>query len=97
MAKRLEVLPAAVAEAVAAAGWYRERDERVAGAFEDDLARAFAEIERTPEAWPVHLHGTRRFLLRRFPYEVVYKVYPEVALIVAVAHCKRRPGYWRRR
>jgi len=97
VAKRLEVLPAAVAEGVAAASWYLERDDRVAGAFEDELARAFAEIERTPETWPAHVHGTHRFLLRRFPYEVVYKTYSEVVLIVAVAHCKRRPGYWRRR
>ena len=97
MTKRLEVLPAAVAEAIAAVGWYLERDERVAGAFEDELARAFAEIGRAPETWPMHLHGTRRLLLRRFPYEVVYKMYPEVVLIVAVAHCKRNPGYWRRR
>jgi len=80
-----------------AAAWYLERDERVAGAFEDELAKAFAGIERTPETWPAHLHGTRRFLLGRFPYEVVYKIYPEVVLIVAIAHCKRKPGYWRRR
>jgi toxin ParE1/3/4 len=44
-----------------------------------------------------HHHGTHRFLLQRFPYEIVYKIYPDVVLIIAVAHNKRRPGYWRHR
>lgn len=32
-----------------------------------------------------------------FPYRVVYFVEHEVLTIVAVAHAKRRPGYWRDR
>ena len=97
VAKRLEVLPAALEEALAATRWYLERDERVAEAFEVELSRAFDRIERVPETWPEHHHGTRRVLLRRFPYEVIYKIYSEVVLIVAVAHSKRKPGYWRHR
>lgn len=97
MARRLEVLPAALQEAVAATRWYLERDERVAAAYEAELSRVFDEIERAPETWPEHHHGTHRMLLRRFPYEVVYKIYSDVVLIIAVAHCRRKPGYWRRR
>jgi toxin ParE1/3/4 len=82
---------------VAATVWYLERNERVAAAYEAELSRAFTEIERRLETWPHHHHGTRRILLRRFPYEVVYKIYSEVVLLVAVAHCKRKPGYWRPR
>ena len=97
VARRLEVLPAALQEAVAATRWYLEHDERVAAAYEAELTRVFDEIERAPETWPRHHHGTHRFLLRRFPYEVVYKIYTELVLIIAVAHCKRKPGYWRQR
>lgn len=97
MARRLEVLPAALQEAVAASRWYLERDERVAAAYETELSRVFDEIERVPETWPHHHHGTHRLLLGRFPYEVVYKIYADVVLIIAVAHCKRKPGYWRQR
>jgi hypothetical protein len=36
-------------------------------------------------------------VLAKFPYSVIYKEKDEVILIVAVAHAKRRPGYWRGR
>ena len=39
----------------------------------------------------------RRILVRRFPYGLVYRVEPDAIFIVAVAHLRRRPGYWRRR
>jgi plasmid stabilization system protein ParE len=97
VARRLEVLPAALEEALAATRWYLERDERVADAYDAELSRAFDQIERAPETWPSHHYGTHRFLLRRFPYELVYKIYPDVVVIVAVAHCKRKPGYWQHR
>jgi hypothetical protein len=95
--KALEVLPAAIQEAVTATQWYLDRDERVAAAYEGELSRVFDKIERVPETSPHHHHGTDRLLLQRFPYEVVYEIYSDVLLIIAAAHCKRKPGYWRHR
>ena len=60
----------------------------------DDLSNTIA---RAPETWPEYLYGTRRYLLRHFPFAVVYLVDPDVVTIVAVAHSKRKPGYWRKR
>jgi plasmid stabilization system protein ParE len=40
---------------------------------------------------------TRRLLVNRFPYQVVYRLRESEIVIVAVAHLKRRPGYWRHR
>lgn len=39
----------------------------------------------------------RRFVLHRFPYVIVYLVDPGEIVVLAVAHTRRRPGYWRRR
>jgi hypothetical protein len=36
-------------------------------------------------------------MLERFPFSVVYRVGEHGALVVAVAHARRRPGYWRTR
>ena len=45
-----------------------------------------------------HFEGTfRRKLLRRFPFQLIYEVTAEEVLLVAVAHLRRRPGYWRDR
>jgi plasmid stabilization system protein ParE len=78
MVRSLEVHPAASAEAAEAIKWYFERSERASAAFQREVARAFTRIERAPETYPPYVLGTCRFLLRRFPYEVVYRVYPEV-------------------
>jgi toxin ParE1/3/4 len=39
----------------------------------------------------------RRLLLARFPYALIVDVRPEKRLVLAVAHLRRRPGYWRAR
>jgi hypothetical protein len=40
---------------------------------------------------------TRRLLVNRFPYQAVYRVRHGEIVIVALAHLKRRPGYWKHR
>jgi hypothetical protein len=35
--------------------------------------------------------------VRSFPFSVVYRLRPEEIVILAVAHQKRKPGYWRGR
>lgn len=51
-------------------------------------------IRHSPERWPVRGDGTRRCLLFRFPYIVVYLYGNEHVWIISFAHCRRRPGYW---
>jgi len=40
---------------------------------------------------------TRRLLVGRFPYQIVYRLRAEEIVVVAFAHLKRRPGYWKHR
>ena len=39
----------------------------------------------------------RRRLLKAFPYAMIYEVRDTEILVVAVAHNRRKPGYWRKR
>jgi len=94
VARDLEILDEAVDEAEAAAQWYAERSATAAVEFSNELDEAESAIVRFPEAWPPFDHNTRRYLLRRFPFNVVYRVEPDRILIVAIAHAHRRPGYW---
>jgi toxin ParE1/3/4 len=93
----VDVHPEAIAEAQAAYGWYRQRNETAAEAFLAELDRAVELISEGPMRWPTHLHGTRRFLLRRFPFGVVYRQIGEAVQVVAVAHARRKPDYWKHR
>ncbi len=90
----VEVHPLAADEAEAAERWYRERNETAATRFRRELDRAVGLIAERPEAAPPYVANTRRFLLRRFPFFVVYRVFSQRVQIIAVAHARRRPHYW---
>ena len=62
-----------------------------------EISEALEAICDAPLRWPKYVHGTHRFLLRRFPFPIIYLDDPDFVNIVAVAHFKRRPGYWRQR
>jgi len=86
--------PEARAEVLAAFDWYYERSHSVAEAFLQAVEHAGQAIGDAPETWPEYLYGTRRYLLRQFPFVVVYRMKEQRIEIVAVAHGHRRPGYW---
>jgi plasmid stabilization system protein ParE len=93
----VEFDPRAIEEARVARRWYARRSQAVAERFLAELDRAVERIGSTPRTWPVHLHGTRVYRLRRFPYLVIFREVEGVVQVVAVAHAGRRPGYWKRR
>jgi plasmid stabilization system protein ParE len=89
--------PAAWQELEAADDWYRQRNPEASVRFLAAVYDALETIIESPQRWPSYLHGTRRFILHRFPHFIVYRDEPTVVSIVAIAHAKRRPGYWKGR
>jgi toxin ParE1/3/4 len=77
--------------------WYLSHSYEVSLDFLNELYAAVKDIARAPRRWPKYLYGTRRFVMQRFPFSIVYLDDPELVTIVAVAHSKRRPGYWKDR
>ncbi|MCP4250096.1 MAG: type II toxin-antitoxin system RelE/ParE family toxin [bacterium] len=94
---RVEFHPAAVEEAQAARQWYAERSVSVAEAFMVELDLAIERLADAPERYPRYMLGTRRCLLHRFPYMIVYRQHGDAIQVLALAHGRRRPGYWRQR
>ena len=89
--------PEARAEANAAFEFYKIKSAQAALNFDDELRAAYNSLRTFPGLYAQYLHGTRRILLKRYPYSVVFRELPEVIQIIAVAHAKRRPGYWTKR
>ena len=87
-----------------AGDWYEERRSGLAMKFAADVGRALDVIAEAPFTWP-RWPGVRRevevrrFLLAAFPFAVAYLIQPDRdrAVVLAVAHTSRRPGYWIRR
>lgn len=94
---KIEFHPEAEQELSEAKRWYRQRSRLAARAFATEIAGSFRQIAESPDRWPEVRPGERRFILSKFPFSILYRVRPNVVFITAVAHQKRRPGYWRDR
>jgi plasmid stabilization system protein ParE len=79
--------------------WYETRRPGLGGDLFDEIAATLSKIEDNPEIGTALSSDrqTRRALVSRFPYQVVYRLRSADVVIVAIAHLKRRPGYWRGR
>lgn len=75
----------------------REAGREVALAFILEFERALTLLCDHPLIAATWRNGRRRFPLRRFPYSIVYYVHGDELRVIALAHHRRSPGYWRSR
>jgi plasmid stabilization system protein ParE len=90
---------AAADELDEAIGWYESYRRGLGAEFYAAIQETLALISEHEEAGtPVAGDPrTRRLLVARFPFQVVYRLTPTETIILAFAHRKRRPGYWQDR
>lgn len=60
------------------------------------LTLEFPDIGTVVPDMPLDL-DVRRRVLQRFGVEIDYVVVRDELIVIAIFHCKRRPGYWRDR
>jgi plasmid stabilization system protein ParE len=94
---RVEFHPEAEEEMREAARWYETQSAGLGQAFLDAVDAAAARIAANPEAFGFAGPGIRRHLVRRFPFGILYQVEPDRIYILAIAHGRRKPNYWRDR
>lgn len=74
--------------------WYAERSIEAAEDFDAEFDRAITQIAGDPECFPICDSRHRYFLLRRFPFRIIYRIVASEVLVIAVAHGSRSPNYW---
>ena len=74
--------------------WYVERSTEAANDFDAELDRAISQISADPECFPMCDPRHRYFLLRRFPFRIIYRIVASDVVVIAVAHGSRSPSYW---
>jgi toxin ParE1/3/4 len=86
------------AELDAAIAYYEQQQAGLGLALQSAIAHAIESIQQHPQIGPPHkTTECRYYVVQRFPYIVFYTELEEVIWVVAIAHGKRRPDYWRRR
>jgi toxin ParE1/3/4 len=79
--------------------WHEGKRQGLGGEFLEEIEAILPLIGNHPRSFP-RLQDVaanleiRRALLARFPYALVFLVQEAEVRVLAVAHAKRRPGYW---
>lgn len=85
------------AELLEAAHYYEERGQGLGYALIADVEQTVRELSESPLSCPTVGAVLRRRIVRKFPYSLLYVVDTERIVVMAVAHQKRRPEYWKYR
>ena len=89
----------ATKEFTEAVRWYETRRPSLGAELYDAVTATIDGIERQPEIGATAYVDpkSRRVPVARFPYHVVYRLENDEIVILAIAHMKRRPGFWKHR
>jgi plasmid stabilization system protein ParE len=96
--RTVDLHPLALQELRAAYQWYARRSPFAAQHFRLAVDAVVQRIAAAAEQGSPFRQHYRWMRPRRFPYLLYYAIRdPHPVLIYAVAHARRRPGYWLRR
>ena len=84
-------------ELIEQVAYYEAAREGLGEAFNSEVEAAVEVVSRNPDSGLPYNFNTLRAVLKRFPFSVVYVVQSTDIVILAVAHFRKRPGYWRDR
>jgi plasmid stabilization system protein ParE len=93
----ITVRPEAASDVEEAYRWYERASHGLGDEFLEAVRSALDLVSERPEQFPVVYRSTRRVLVRKFPYSLLYRIEPGAILLVAVFHAKRDPRVWRAR
>ena len=89
--------PDAQAEFLDTVRYYEECQEGLGRRFRIAIETAIQQVSETPFLYRILKAPFRRYLLPKFPYSIIYSIEPDHIHVIAVAHNKRKPGYWMNR
>jgi plasmid stabilization system protein ParE len=94
----VEILPPAEDDFEQSYFWYRERSFDAAARFRTAIRQAIDKV-RHDSKLGIRIDDNYRFyrLKKSFPFYLVYRTETTKIVIVAIAHNRREPGYWRTR
>jgi plasmid stabilization system protein ParE len=93
---RIQILAAAREDLRYGYRFYEDRSPGLGAYFRDSL---FSEIESLALHAGIHrvVHGSHRYLAKRFPFAIHYKIDGELLRVIAILDCRRDPAWIRRR
>ncbi len=97
MGYKITILEQALHELDEAIEWYWPISNLLANNLLQDYYSTLNEIGKGPFQFEKTDKKYRKHNLRKFPYKVVYQLKNNEIIVIAFAHHKRKPGYWKNR
>jgi plasmid stabilization system protein ParE len=93
----VDILPEARLDYDASFEWYAVQSGVAAEQFASAVDATLGLIAADPQRFAAIDGQHRECLVARFPFRIIYRVERGRIIVVAVAHAKRRPGFWKSR
>ena len=95
---KIIIEPAALAELNDSRDYYRTHaSPKIAAAFVSEIESGIERLRSHPDVGVSISKNLRKLSLQKFPYSLIYHISTEALTILAIAHQRRRPGYWAKR
>jgi hypothetical protein len=94
---KVRILSCAEREAAEAVDYYNLERRGLGFEFAAEVKRTLDRIRFCPDAWPPFSRRTRRCILNRFPYGILYQRRKDEILVIGIIHMKRDPLRWAER
>jgi plasmid stabilization system protein ParE len=94
---KFEFHPAAEEELNQAVDYYNDCQPSLGWDFAQEVYFTIQNILAYPKAWTPLSKNTRRCLVNRFPFGVIYQIVENDIFIIAIMQLSRKPGYWQGR
>lgn len=93
---RVSFLKVAHSELDKAIAYYEVQESGLGSRFRLEVLRSLHRIADNPNAFVLLGRRSRRCLVAKFPYGIIYQYKPETneVLVIAVAHLHRQSDYW---
>ena len=94
---KIKVLSCAEQEFSEIVDYYNDQFPGLGYEFAIEVQNTFDRIISFPKAWPKFSHRTRRCIINRFPYGIIYQIRRDCILVGGIMHMKRHPKHWQER
>lgn len=86
--------PAAKDELINSIDYYEEQQSKLGLKFLEEIYSSIQRIIEFPSSHPVYSKNTRKCIISKFPFAVIYQIRKDEIFIAAITHLSRKPGYW---
>ena len=91
MRYRVVISPEAENDLKESFSWYEDKRQGLGYDFLLQVDAGLRFIEKNPKILPPEYKGVRKYLVKRFPYKIIYLLEEERIIVLAVIHGKRSP------